>query len=139
VAPLLKARRLAALAGVALALALLCSSASFAATRTTAPSQNVSVYFVFTDQKLAYEILRATTGGTGEVMLEKYVMRGDFATFIVINRSKKPQGFAFLGKTFALKPGQKAHFSKPLLVRGSFPYRSTTDSSKAFRGVFPVY
>lgn len=124
--------------GIAFVLALLCSSGSSAASRTTQPSQKVSVYFVFTDQKLAYEILRASAGGSGDVYLEKYVLRGDFATFIVINRTKKRQGFAFMGKTFALGPGQKVHFSKALLARGRFPYRSTTEPGSAFRGVFPV-
>jgi hypothetical protein len=127
------------MAGSALALALLCSSASLAGGTTTAPSQKVTVYFVITDQKIAYEILRATTGGGGDVTLEKYVLRGDYATIVVINRGKKKHGFAFLGKKFALTPGHRAQFFHPLLVRGSFPYRSTTDPGKAFRGVFPVY
>jgi hypothetical protein len=135
----LRARRVAAVAGAALALALLCSSASLAARRTTAPSQNVTVYFVITDKKIAYEILRATTGGSGDLTLEKYVLRGDFANFIVINRGKKPHSFDFLGKKLSLSPGRRAHFFRSLVVRGKFPYRSTTDPGKAFRGVFPVY
>ena len=136
---MLRARRLAAVASAALALALLGSSTSFARIRTTAPSQNVTVYFVITDKKIAYEILRATTAGGGSTLLEKYVVRSDFATFVVINRGKKAHSFVFLGKKFALPPGHRAHFSRALLVRGSFPYRSTTDPGKAFRGVFPVY
>jgi hypothetical protein len=135
----LRARRLAAMAGSALALALLCSSASLAGGTTTAPSQKVTVYFVITDQKIAYEILRATTGGGGDVTLEKYVLRGDYATIVVINRGKKKHGFTFLGKKLVVTPGHRAHFFRPLLVRGAFPYRSTTDPGKAFRGVFPVY
>ncbi len=135
---MLRARRLAAAAGAALALALLCSSASLARNTTTQPGKNVMVYFVITDQNIAYEILRSAVGSS-EQYLEKYVLRGDFAKFIVINRGKKPHGFAFLGKTFALSPGRRAHFSRALLVRGVFPYRSTTDPGKAFRGKFPVY
>ncbi len=135
----LRARRLATLGAATLGLALLCSSASLAGNRTTAPSQNVTVYFVITDKNIAYEILRATTGGSGDLTLEKYVLRGDFANFIVINRGKKPHSFDFLGKKFALSPGRRAHFFRSLLVRGKFPYHSTTDPGKAFRGVFPVY
>jgi hypothetical protein len=135
-----RARRYAALAGTLLALALLCASASLAGRSTTQPSKNVLVYFVITDQKIAYEILRPTVGGGSDLTLEKYVLRGDFATFFVINRGKKPHGFAFLGKKFApLKPGRKARFHRALLVRGVFPYRSTTDRGKAFKGVFRVY
>jgi hypothetical protein len=136
------ARRLTAVAGAALVLAFLCSSASLAGSRTTQPGKTVNVYFVITDQKIAYEILRSTAGGSGSDMLflEKYVLRGDFATFIIINRGKKPHGFAFLGKKFApLSPGHRTHFSRALLVRGKFRYASTTDPGNAFRGVFPVY
>jgi len=138
---MVRARRLATLAGAVLALALLCSSASLAGSRTTQPGKTVLVYFVINDEKIAYEILREVQGGgTNELTLQKYVLRGDFAKFFVINRGKKPHGFAFLGKKFApLGPGRKTHFSRALLVRGSFPYRSTTDPGKAFRGVFPVY
>jgi hypothetical protein len=134
-----RARRLAALVGAALALALVSTSASLARRETTAPSQQVSVYFVITDQRIAYEILRTTTAGSGNTVLEKYVVRSDIATFIVINRGKKAHSFLFLGKKFALPPGHRAHFSKILLSRGAFPYASTTDPGKAFKGVFPVY
>ena len=138
---MLRVRRLAAVAGAALALALLCSSASLAGSRTTQPGKNVLVYFVINDQNIAYAIYREVQGGgVNELTLQRYVVRGDFAKFFVINRGKKPHGFAFLGKKFApLGPGRRTHFSRALLVRGKFAYRSTTDSGKAFRGVFPVY
>jgi hypothetical protein len=134
-----RAGRLAVLAGALLVPALLCSPASLAARSTTQPSKNVRVYFVITDHNIAYEILRPTVAGGGDLYLEKYVNRGDFATFFVINRGKKPHGFAFLGKKFAaLRPGHRTHFSRALLVRGAFSYRSTTDPGKAFKGVFRV-
>jgi hypothetical protein len=136
-----RARRLAALAGAVLALALLCSSPSFAASTTTAPGKNVLVYFVIDDQQIRYQIYRETQGGgSSDLYLEKYVLRGDYASFFVINRGKKQHGFAFMGKKFAsLRPGHRAHFNQALLVRGSFPYRSTTDRGKLFKGVFRVY
>ena len=139
---MVRARRFAGVAGAVLALALLCSSASLAGSRTTEPGKHVLVYFIIDDQKIHYAIYRKTQGdvGTDILFLEKWVVRGDFATFFVINRGKKPHGFAFLGKKFAaLKPGHKARFSKALIARGAFPYRSTTDQGKAFKGVFPVY
>jgi hypothetical protein len=135
----LRARRPTAVAGAAIALALLCSSASFARNETTAPSQSVKVYFVITDTKVAYEILRETSAGANDTTLEKFVYRGDFATFFVINRGKKKHSFDFLGKKFALSPGHSAHFFKALLLRGAFPYQSPTDPGKAFRGLFAVH
>jgi hypothetical protein len=137
----LGARRFTAVAGAAVALALLCSPASLAATRTTQPGKTVLVYFVINDQKIAYAIYRTMQGGnTNELTLQRYVVRGDFAKFFVINRGKKPHSFDFYGhKIPTLKPGGKVHFSAALLRRGAFPYASTTDPGKAFRGVFPVY
>jgi hypothetical protein len=137
-----RARLVAAVAGALLALTLLWSSASVAGTRTTQPGKHVLVYFILSDNKISYAIYRKTLGsGANDLLfLEKWVVRGDFATFFVINRGTKPHGFAFLGKKWAaLKPGQKTHFYRALLIRGGFPYRSTTDPGKAFKGVFPVY
>ena len=138
---MLRACRLAAVIGTALAVGLLSSSASLAGSTTTQPGKTVLVYFVINDQKIAYEILRKTQGGgSSDLFLEKYVVRGDFATFFVINRGKKPHGFVFYGhKIPTLKPGRKVQFSATLLRRGAFPYASTTDPGKAFKGVFPVY
>ena len=137
----LRARRLTAILGAGVALALLCSSVSLAGSRTTQPGKTVLVYFVINDQKIAYAIYRTMQGGnTNELTLQRYVVRGDFAKFFVINRGKKPHGFVFFGhKIPTLKPGGKVHFSAALLRRGAFPYASTTDPGKAFRGVFPVY
>ena len=134
-----RARRLTAITGIALA--LLGSSGSLAGTRTTQPGKTVLVYFVVNDQRTAYAIYREQQGGgTNELTLEKYVLRGDFAKFFVINRGKKPHGFVFYGhKIPTLKPGAKVHFSAMLLRRGSFPYSSPTDPGKAFSGKFPVY
>jgi hypothetical protein len=122
-------------------LALLSSGASLAATTTTQPGKTVLVYFILYDNKISYTIYRtAQGGGTGDLFLEKWVVRGDFATFFVVNRGKKPHGFAFLGRKFGvLKPGHRVRFARDLVRRGAYPYRSTTDRGKAFKGVFPVY
>lgn len=122
------------------ALTLSCCSASLAASRTTAPGRHVLVYFVINDKRVSYEILRTTAGGgTDQLMLEKYVVRGDVATFYIINRGHRRYGFKFFGHTIPpLKPGARTHFSASLIRRGSYPYASTPDKGKAFRGVFPV-
>jgi len=134
------ARRYAALASAVLALGLAASPA-FGAARTTAPGKHVLVYFVISDKNVAYEILRTTAGGgTDQLTLEKYVVRGDVATFYIINRSKKAHGFSFYGHEIrSLGPGRRVHFSATLLRRGSFAYASTPGKGKAFKGVFPVY
>jgi hypothetical protein len=124
------------------ALASCCLSApAFGAIATTAPGRHVLVYFVIDDKGVRYEILRTTAGGgTDFVTLEKYVVRGDVATFIVINRGKKPHGFTFYGhKIRTLGPGKRTHFNEALLRRGSFPYAGTPGRGKAFKGAFPVY
>ncbi len=132
--------RITAVVAVLLSASFICSSASLAVTKTTAPGQDVSVYFVITDKKVAYEILRHTAGGgSDQLFLEKYVVRGDRATFIIINRSKTPHGFTFYGhKIPLLKPGKRAHFATTLLRRGSYPYVATTSGKKPFKGKFPV-
>jgi hypothetical protein len=124
----------------AVVLALVTASASFGASATTAPGNHVLVYFVISDKKVAYEILRTTAGGgTDQLFLEKYVSRGDWATFTIINRSHKPHGFSFYGHRFkTLKPGRRVHFAAPLLRRGAFSYASTPAAGKAFRGTFRV-
>jgi hypothetical protein len=132
-------QKFAGVAGAVLVLALLCSTASLAARSTTAPGQHVFVYFVINDRSIRYEILRQTAGGGNDFLfLEKWVVRGDQATFVVINRGKKPHNFVFYGhKIPPLKPGKRARFSAALLRRGSFPY-ATAGKAKGFRGVFPV-
>jgi hypothetical protein len=125
--------------GAALAMCLL-SSPALGGIATTAPGRHVLVYFVIDDKSVHYEILRTTAGGgTDQLILEKYVVRGDVATFTVINRGKKPHGFTFYGHEIrALQPGKRTHFDAPLLRRGAFPYVGTPGRGRAFRGVFPV-
>jgi hypothetical protein len=132
--------RYTGVACVVLTLGLLAAPLASAASETTAPGRHVLVYFVITDKGIRYEILRETAGGgTNELTLEKYVFRGDLATFFVINRGHKRHGFSFDGRHFsALRPGTRAHFTTTLLRRGSYAYQGTPDNGKSFRGVFPV-
>jgi hypothetical protein len=126
---------------VAAALTIWCCSAALAATRTTAPGKHVLVYFVINDKRVAYEILRTTAGGgTDQLTLTQYVVRGDLATFYIINRAHKRHGFTFFGRKIPpLKPGARVHFTASLIRRGRYPYASTPNQGKAFRGVFPVF
>ena len=124
-----------------LAAGLLLVPAPFAARATTAPGKHVLVYFVANDNEVRYQIYRTTAGGgTDQLFLEKWVLRGDNATFIFITRGKKTHELTFYGhKIGPLKPGKRARFNAALLKRGKFAYSSTTDRGKGFRGVFPVY
>ena len=127
--------------GALVVLLCACVPAALAARATTAPGKHVTVYFVIEDKRVAYEILRQSAGGgNDQLYLEKYIVRGDFATFIVINRTKSVHDFTFYGHKYKnLKPGAKKHFSATMLRRGSFPYVSTPGAAKGFKGVFPVY
>jgi hypothetical protein len=138
----LRARRLAGVAGAVLALTLLCSSASLAGSRTTEPGKTLVVYFIIEDQRISDLIFREKVNNTGGIdqTPEPYFVRGNVANFVVVNRGKKPHSFAFLGKKIArVKPGGKVRFARrALLVRGSFPYSSTTARGKALKGVLTV-
>ena len=122
------------------ALSLLAPAASLSGIRTTAPGRNVLVYFIYDDKKLAVAIYReSSAGGTDELYVEKYVVRGDFAKFIVINRSKKARKLVFMKRTVTVAPRkQVTFFSKALLQRGRYRYSSPADPRRAFGGVFPV-
>jgi hypothetical protein len=132
------ARRLAALSGVALMLALLVSPAVPAATKTTEPGKTILVYFIFTDKKLLLGIYREGPNGVNDLYVGTPPERGDYATFYVLNRGHKTHSLTFMKKKFTVKPGQKDHFHRALLVRGSFRYSSPSNPGKAFRGALVV-
>ena len=79
---------------------LLCSSASLAGSRTTEPGKTLVVYFIIDGQKITQLIFREKTNESGGIdqTAELYFVRGNVANFIVVNRGKKPHGFAFLGR-----------------------------------------
>lgn len=136
-------RRFAVLGSAFVALALAAVPASLAQRATTSPGNRVQVYFVIrSDKSVTTTIYRLTAGGGSDVTyLDKYVLRGDIATFFIVNRTKKPYGFEFYGHRFAvLKPGKKDHFDATLLKRGSFPFELTAPGGRApLKGVFHVY
>ena len=135
-----RAQRHAALLGAVLTLGLVSASASRATPATTAPASSVLVYFVITDKGISHEILRQVIGGgNSQLLLDRYVVRGDVAHVTIINRGHKPYSFIFYGHTIpTLKPGTRATFSATMMRRGSFPYSSPTDASKTFRGALVV-
>jgi len=122
---------------------LLCSSAALAGSRTTEPGKTLVVYFIIYDQKVDHLIFRekANESGGTDLTSEGYYIRGNVATFIVVNRGKKPHPFTFLGKKLgSVKPGGRVRFARrALLSRGSFPYSSKTSRGKTDRGVLKVY
>ena len=131
-------RRLVALSGVALTLALLAAVGAPAATKTTAPGKTILVYFVFTDKKLLLGVYREGPDGPNNLYIGSPPTRGDYAIFYVLNRGHKTHSLTFMKRTFTVKPGKKDHFSRSLLVRGAFPYSSPSNPGKAFRGALDV-
>ena len=137
-----RARKFAAVAGTVLVLALLVSSCVARGVRDDGARPARVRLLRHRQQEVAYEILRTTAGGgSDQLTLEKYVLRGDVATFVVINRSSKPHGFVFYGHTIRpLKPGARTRFSALAdPTRLVSRIASTPAGGKRFKGVFPVY
>jgi hypothetical protein len=132
------ARRLAALSSVALTLALLAAGVAPASMKTTQPGKTILVYFIFTDKKLLLGVYREGPNGVNDLYIGTPPERGDYAMFYVLNRGHKPHSLKFMKKTFTVKPGQKDHFTRALLARGSFPYSSPSNPGKLFRGALTV-
>jgi hypothetical protein len=135
---------------VVLLAATVLAAASVAATRTTAPSTKVTVLVVIDDKGIrvhSFVGLGNQVPGKNEEnepssmqALLGPVPRGDFMSFNIFNRGKKMHDFTIFGKkTPPIKPGKKAHLFAQALTRGNFPYRSTLDKSKAFRGYFVIF
>jgi plastocyanin len=109
---------------------------------TTVPTKTILVQVLITDQKMIVVQYQNAISGNGTpeyLLMAGSIPRGDYLRFIVLNRGKKAHDFAVFGKTTKpIKPGGKATFNKLAKVRGTFQYRSTLDSGKAFRGKIVV-
>ena len=132
-----------AMKAVAAVLALVASLAlpasSFAAAKTTTPSKYVLVEVLLTDQKIIIGAWQGTQHHGDMIPLAGAVPRGDYISFWVLNRTKHVQQFTIFGKkTPKMKPGGKAHLFVAALIRGSFPYKSTSPTGKSFHGVMTV-
>jgi hypothetical protein len=123
---------------VGAAAALTFSATSPAAPKTTVPTKTILVQVLITDAKITLVQYQNETLGNGQPGYQLFVgtiPRGDYLKFIVLNKGKKLHDFTVFGKTTKpLKPGALARFNKFAKVRGSFPYKSTLDTGKAFRG-----
>jgi hypothetical protein len=119
------------------------AGAASAAPTTTEPGKALLVYVSIRDSGITTSFWTSTTVSGQEtkfVLQPGQVTRGQMAYFVVQNFGKKPHDFVLLGrKTRKLRPGAKAHFHLVLARRGEFPYRSTLDDDKAFRGIFRVF
>jgi hypothetical protein len=128
--------------GLAAAAALTFSATSLAAPMTTAPTKTVLVQVLITDQRMIvaqYQGERLGNGQPGFAVFPGSIPRGDYLKFVVQNRGKKVHNFTIFGKTTKpIKPGGMAHFNKLAKIRGKFPYRSTFDKGKAFRGTIVI-
>jgi hypothetical protein len=136
---------------VAVVAALIFSAGSLAGPKTTAPSNKVTVLVLIDDKgikvhrfvQLGNEVQNPQAGESEASSIQTLlgpVPRGDYLSFNIFNRGKKVHNFTIFGKrTPPIKPGRKAHLFAQALTRGTFPYRSTLDKSKTFRGTFTVY
>ena len=122
-----------------LAASLALPASSFGAAKTTTPSKYVLVAVLITDQRITLGMWQGTQHHGDMIPLAGSVPRGDFISFNVLNRSKHVQQFTIFGKrTPKIKPGGKASLFVAALIRGNFPYKSTSPTGKSFRGVMTV-
>jgi hypothetical protein len=111
---------------VAVVAALTFSAASLSAPKTTYPGGTAVIFVKITDKGLT-------------VFDQGTAPRGLRVQFVAINDGKKPHNFMIFGrKTRVIGPGKRAQLVVNLLFRGNFPYRSTLDNGRAFRGLFTV-
>ena len=122
-------------------LAILVVAAAFATgalarSATTAPTKLVTVLVLIDEKGIKLSMFTARDNqNTLDTMSSRVIPRGDYITINVLNRGHKHHDFTFMGKrTPRLKPGAKAHLFVVANTRGQFPYRSTLDRGKHFRG-----
>jgi hypothetical protein len=109
---------------------------------TTAPSTSATVLVLLEDKGVTVNAYSESGGADRPVlgMLRGAIPRGDVLNFHVVNRGKKPHNFTIFGrKTKALKPGQQARFRIMATTRGRFPWKSTLDKGKKFRGFVSIF
>ncbi len=123
-----------------LAAALTLSAAASAGMATTAPTNLVTVLVLINDHGIKLSMFTARdNANTLDTLASGVIPRGDYVTINVLNRGHKRHDFTFMGKqTPPIKPGGKAHLFVVAVSRGRFPYRSTVDGGKRFRGVVNV-
>jgi hypothetical protein len=122
--------------------ALILAPISVAGSRTTAPSTSATVVVLLRDTGIEIAAYAETQSANAATlgMMRGAIPRGDVLHFNVINRGKKLHNFVVFGrKTKVLKPGQRAKFQVMATTRGNFPYRSTLDKGKAFRGFVSIF
>jgi hypothetical protein len=125
--------------GLVLAASLVIPASSLAAAKTTTPSKYVLVEVLIKNQRVIIGAWQGTQHHGDMIPLAGAVPRGDFISFSVLNRTKHVQQFTIFGKkTPNIKPGGKAHLFVAALIRGSFPYKTTSPTGKSFHGVMTV-
>lgn len=96
---------------------------------------------VITDTGISTSAFRQLGAGTQETLetLKGPLPAGNVVAFNIVNRGKVRHDFKIFGrKTAAISPGKIAHLYFKLGTAGKFPYRSTLDTSKTFRGFLTV-
>jgi hypothetical protein len=123
------------------AAALLLSATSLASRATTQPAKKITLVVILDDKGVRLAAFTQLGQGSTATLnpLMGPVPRGDYVSINVYNRGSKAHNFSIFGKTTpSVKPGGKAHLFVAVMKRGSFPYGSTVDKSKAFRGILHV-
>ena len=113
-----------------------------AAVATTAPSTTATVFVLINDRGIEVSAYQETMKDNSPTlgMMRGGLPRGELLHFDVVNRGKKAHDFTIFGKkTRVLKPGQRAKFRVIATTRGHFPYKSTLDRGKQFRGFLHIY
>jgi hypothetical protein len=124
---------------VAIVLALGCGTTATAQLRTTEPSKSVLLQVLVTDKGIVIAKWVSSVTHDGMLVLAGPIPRGDYVSINVLNRSRRTHVITVMGKkTRPIKPGGKAHLFTQAVTRGTFPYGSSGDRRKTFRGVLIV-
>lgn len=137
--PVGSTRRIGAFLAIFVAAATFATGA-LARSGTTAPTKLVTVLVLIDEKGIKLSMFTARDNqNTLDTMSSRIIPRGDYVTINVLNRGHRHHDFTFMGKrTPQLKPGAKAHLFVVANARGRFPYRSTLDRGKPFRGSVTV-
>jgi hypothetical protein len=129
-------------AGGAVTVALSLSAVSLAGvrtTQTTVPSRFVQMTVIIRDTGILAGYASGSQSHDNNYPLYGPVPRGDTLTINIRNIGKKVHNFEIAGrKTKLIKPGKTAHILIRAVVRGIYPWGSTIDKGKPFRGSLTV-
>jgi hypothetical protein len=126
--------------GITAALSLPAASlAGVRTAQTTVPSRFVQMTVIIRDTGMLVGYASGSQSHDNNYPLYGPVPRGDTLTINIRNIGKKTHNFVIAGqKTKLIKPGKTAHILIRAVVRGIYPWGSTTDKGKPFQGSLTV-